>query len=86
MAKANKTKEIVEVEEVEETTETTMRPKDLAVELEIDPKTLRAWLRREFPREATAKNTSWALTQAQVDAARDHFTSDEDDEEVEDEA
>lgn len=57
-----------------------IRPKELADELGIDPKTLRARLRRLFPRDASAKNTSWLITEemkAQVVAS---MADDEDDE------
>lgn len=65
-----------------------VRPKDLAEELEVDAKTLRSYLRKEFPRPAGEKNTSWALTEAQIEAARAHFADSEDEdseEETEDE-
>jgi transcriptional regulator with XRE-family HTH domain len=78
MAKEITNTEEVEVEEVEETEEAKgMRPKDLAAELGIDPKTLRGWLRKEFPRNPNEKNTSWALTEEQIDAAYGRFSKDE---------
>jgi hypothetical protein len=82
MAKAKAKVEIPEVVEVEPTEETPegMRPKDLAGELGINPKSLRAFLRRAFPRTVEAKNTSWYLTDAQVEAARAQFTPSDDDE------
>lgn len=90
MAKAIETDMVDEVEEVEETEEETpsgMRPKDLAAELEIDAKTLRGWLRKEFPRPLDKKNTSWALSDDVVEAAREHFAPEEDDDaDEEDEA
>jgi hypothetical protein len=49
------------------------RPNDLATELGISPKTLRGWLRRRYPRSATAQGTNWSLTSDQVRAVRDHF-------------
>jgi hypothetical protein len=70
-----------EVEDEETEDAAGMRPKDLAEELDINPKSLRAFLRREFPRDSKEKNTSWYLTDAQVEAARDHFTPSDDDEE-----
>lgn len=39
-----------------------MTPDLLADELGISPKTLRAWLRNEYPRPIEHKNTSWLLT------------------------
>ena len=39
----------------------TYTPKELAAELGVDPKVLRGWLRKEFPRKAEAKNTSWVI-------------------------
>jgi hypothetical protein len=82
------TEELEEIEELEgedaeEAEETKgIRAVDLATELGIDPKRLRGWLRKEFPRAAEDKNTSWLLTEEQVDAAWDRFGSnDEDDSE-----
>lgn len=49
-------------------------PKELAAQLKVDPKRLRAYLRREFPRDAQAKNSSWSLTAPMVNAARKQFT------------
>jgi DNA-directed RNA polymerase specialized sigma24 family protein len=75
-----------ETDEVEETPEG-IRPKDLAKELGISPKSLRAYLRRAFPRTSEAKNTSWYLNDDQVAAARKNFElTDEDDESNEDDA
>ena len=50
-----------------------MTPGELAIELGISPKTLRAWLRETFPRPASQKNTSWLLTPEIVRAARARF-------------
>jgi len=47
-----------------------MSPNQLADELGISPKTLRAWLRREYPRDTAAKWSSWELTIDQIAAAR----------------
>lgn len=74
-----KTKETQEVEAK------AIRPADLATELEVSPKALRAFLRREFPRANEAKNTSWTLNSDMVKAATDHFTA-SDDEDGDDEA
>lgn len=77
------------VEEVVETPEETkaIRPNDLAKELKLkDGKRIRAFLRQEFARSPDAKNSSWELTQAQVDAVREKFGKKEDDESTEDAA
>jgi hypothetical protein len=65
------------IEDTEVEVETVMTPKALATELEVNPKSLRAFLRREFPRSDQEKNTTWKLTEAQVEAARKHFSDDE---------
>lgn len=52
---------------------TTMTPKALAEELNIDPKRLRGWLRKEHSRTPEAKNTTWAITPDVVEAARERF-------------
>src|SRR5580765_5403421 len=70
MAKDNPN-EVEELEDIleDETEETETaegtRPAALAEELNINPKKLRAYLRREFPRKSDEKNTSWYLTDAQ---------------------
>lgn len=51
-----------------------VRPNVLAEEIGVDAKSLRAFLRSEFPRTAEDRNTSWELTAAQVKAVREHFT------------
>ena len=75
------TNQVDEVEETDTTEEvdqvTAMRPKDLAEELGIDPKTLRGWLRKAYPRNPDEKNTSWALTEDQINAAYGQFSKDE---------
>lgn len=71
--------DVLEGDEDEETT-SVVRPKDLASELNIDPKNLRNFLRKEFPRPSGEKNTSWVLTEAQVEAARAKFAESEEDE------
>lgn len=48
-------------------------PKELAAELNVDPKRLRAYLRANFARPAEAKNTSWSIPADAAKAARDHF-------------
>jgi hypothetical protein len=62
-----------------------IRPKELAKELEVDPKTLRGYLRKEFPRSASEKNTSWVLSEDQAAKAREHFADDEDESDEDDE-
>ena len=51
----------------------TYRPADLAKELGIDPKVLRAWLRKNHTRTAEAKNTSWVITATVAADARKAF-------------
>jgi hypothetical protein len=50
-----------------------MEPNDLAVQLGVTPKSLRAWLRRTYPRTGVDHNARWHLTETQVAAARAHF-------------
>jgi len=59
-----------------------IRPEDLAKELGISGKLIRAWLRKTYPRAADQKRSSWFLTQKQADAVRAHWApkEDEDDE------
>ena len=52
-----------------------MNPEELAIELGISAKHLRAWLRREYPRPAAMVHKRWALSQAQERAARTRFAS-----------
>ena len=47
-----------------------MTPQELAGELGISPATLRAWLRRRYPREAGSQGRHWHLGAEQVAAAR----------------
>lgn len=61
---------------------TTIAPKDLAAELNIDPKRLRGYLRSTFPRPAEAKNTTWGIEPAVADAARARFAPKADDAEA----
>lgn len=51
----------------------TMTPTELATELAISPKTLRGWLRKHHTRNASVKNTSWALDTKTCNAARKAF-------------
>lgn len=84
---APKTQVNPEVEEdQDEDTSSVIRPSDLAETLEVSPKALRGFLRREFPRDANAKNTSWELTEEMVEKATAHFTASDEDEVEEDDA
>jgi hypothetical protein len=69
-----------EDDEVEDD-ESVMTPKMLAKKLGINPKVLRAFLRKEFPRAPKQKNTSWHLTEAMVAKATEHFLAEEEDDE-----
>ena len=53
--------------------QTTFSPKQLAEELEVDAKRIRAYLRSNFPRVAEAKNTGWMLDSDVADEVREHF-------------
>ena len=46
---------------------------ELAKEIGISPKVLRAYLRKEHTRVAEAKNTSWIITSAVATKARKAF-------------
>jgi hypothetical protein len=50
-----------------------MEPVDLARELRVDPKKLRSWLRKTFPRGPVDHGAPWNLTATQSEAARAHF-------------
>ena len=50
-----------------------MTPDELARSLGIDPKTLRAWLRRTGARSLAEHGQRWVLDQQQVAAAKAHF-------------
>lgn len=52
-----------------------MTPDQLAADLGISPKTLRAWLRRKFPRSLVEMNERWELSERQVEVAQLHFRS-----------
>ncbi len=52
-----------------------MRPEELAEELGISGKTLRGWLREQYPRPAIERHSWWTLTSAQVAAARKRFAT-----------
>jgi hypothetical protein len=51
-----------------------MTPDELAGELEISGKTLRAWLRRTYPRHDVDESTRWLLTHDQIAAARNRWS------------
>ena len=51
----------------------TYTPKELATELGISPKVLRAYLRKEHTRNADAKNTSWVIPTPVANSARKAF-------------
>lgn len=85
MAKNKQTEVVEEVETDEDETTDAVRPKDLAKELDINAKSLRGFLRDNFPRSTEEKNTSWSLTQEMIDAARAHFIPSDVDEEDDDE-
>jgi phage antirepressor YoqD-like protein len=51
-----------------------VRPNDLAKELGVDAKRLRAFLRSsKFARPSEQKNTNWELTPPMVEAVKEHF-------------
>ena len=52
-------------------------PTELADRLEVNAKTLRAFLRQKFPRELDAKNTRWSISKTMEKAAEKHFASEE---------
>jgi len=51
----------------------TYRPEDLAASLGISGKVLRAYLRKTFPRPASAKGSTWVVTAVQANACRKYF-------------
>jgi hypothetical protein len=57
----------------ERSTMSVVTPSALAEELGITSKALRTFLRSTFPRDAAAKNTSWALDADAIAAARAKF-------------
>jgi hypothetical protein len=73
-----KTKKAQPVQE-ESTESTVIRPNDLATELNVDPKRVRAYLRQEFSRADEAKNTNWELTPEMAAKVRERFTASESD-------
>jgi len=53
--------------------EKTIRPEELANELGVSGKLVRAYLRKTFTRIPEAKNTAWVLTNDQAKDVREHF-------------
>ena len=53
----------------------TVTPEELAKELEVSGKQIRAWLRANFPRSKEQKNTSWHLSPAMAKKVREAFSS-----------
>lgn len=51
----------------------TIRPEELATELGLSGKVVRAHLRRTFPRPVEAKGSTWVLSAEQAKATREHF-------------
>jgi hypothetical protein len=51
----------------------TMTAKELAEACGVDPKVLRNWLRKEYPRVAEAKNTTWVIDAKIAAAAKKAF-------------
>jgi len=60
-------------EEVKTMTPKTYTPAQLALELGISPKVLRAYLRKEHTRAPEAKNTSWVIPAAVAAKAKKAF-------------
>lgn len=56
---------------------TPLTPKALAEEIGIDPKNLRAYLRKTYPRPVEVKNTTWIVPADAAIAARAHFKKQE---------
>lgn len=55
------------------TASATIRPEELANELGVSGKLIRAHLRKTFTRTPEAKNTAWVVTNDQAKAVREHF-------------
>jgi hypothetical protein len=51
-----------------------MRPDELARELGVSGKTIRAWLRETYPRRAGEEHQPWHLTATQIRAVRERFS------------
>jgi len=52
-----------------------MTPDELAAELGVSPRSVRAWLRRTNSRSLLEKHQRWHLSAREVDAARAHFAA-----------
>lgn len=52
-----------------------MTPLELAAQLGVSAKTLRAWLRRQYPRSPIEHGQRWYLDADQVAAARQHWAT-----------
>lgn len=50
-----------------------MTAPELATKLKVDPKALRRWLRKEYPRAKTEKGTDWQIDATTARAARKRF-------------
>lgn len=48
--------------------------RELAVELKVDPKTIRAWMRRQNWRHPVEAGSAWNLSTEQADLVRQHFS------------
>jgi hypothetical protein len=53
--------------------ERTYRPEQLAEQLGVSGKIVRAYLRRTFTRPAEAKGSTWVVTGDQAKIVREHF-------------
>jgi hypothetical protein len=56
-------------------TNKTYRPEQLAEQLGVSGKIVRAYLRKTYPRPEEAKGTSWVLTREQAAATVKYFKS-----------
>lgn len=54
---------------------TPIRPEDLAKEIGVSGKVVRAFLRRTFPRKVEAKGTSWTVDAQVAKTTREHFAA-----------
>ena len=52
----------------------TITPKELAAELEICPKVLRGWMRKNHGRAAEVKHSRWVIDAELAKAARERFS------------
>jgi hypothetical protein len=55
--------------------EQTLTVRELADELKVDPKTIRAWMRRQNWRHPVEAGSAWNLSAEQADLVRQHFGS-----------